>query len=261
VNEDFLYRPNEWVVGLAFLVLMAAASEVGFRLGRRPAKQTPENTKSQLLTVEAGVLGVLGLLLAFTMSMAVTRFEVRKQLVLEEANAIGNAYLRAQLLPPPEAKELADLLRAYTDVRVPQKESRGYEQIIAMRQQSAPLQDAFWQRAAAYGQKDPNPVRSGLLLQSLNDVIDLDAARWMALLNHVPETVIYVIAMVALLALMVVGFTFGVGGRRQLFSTCVLSLSITLVLAVIVDLDRPRGGLIRVSQQPLLDLQKRLHSQ
>jgi hypothetical protein len=80
----------------------------------------------------------------------------------------------------------------------------------------------------------------------------------MALHNHVPETVIYV--MVALLAGMVVGFAFGVGGHRQLFSTCVLSLSITLVLAVIIDLDRPRAGLIRVSQQPLLDLQQRLYS-
>jgi len=261
MNGELLYRPNEWALGLALLALMAAASEVGFRLGRRPAKQTSERgTKSQLLTVEASILGVLGLLLAFTMSMAVTRFEVRKELVLEEANAIGTAYLRSQLLPPAEAKELADLLRAYTDVRVPRKESPVYEQITAMRQQSAPLQDAFWKRAVAYGQKDPNPVRAGLLLQSLNEVIDLDAARWIALHNHVPETVIYVIAMVALLAGMVVGFSFGVGGHRQLFLTCVLALSITLVLGVIIDLDRPREGLIRVSQQPLLDLQQRLYS-
>ena len=129
-----------------------------------------------------------------------------------------------------------------------------------MRQQSTPLQDAFWQRAVAYGQKDPNPVRAGLLLQSLNEVIDLDGARWMALQNHVPETVIYVIAMVAVLAAMVVGFTFGLGSLRQLFSTCVLSLLITLVLAVIIDLDQPGEGFIRVSQQPLLDLQKGLHS-
>jgi hypothetical protein len=232
---------------------MAAASEVGFRLGRNPAKQTSERgTKSQLLTVEAGILGVLGLLLAFTMSMAVNRFEVRKQLVLQEANAIGTAYLRTQFLPPAEARELAGLLREYTDVRVPRNGIPVYEQIAAMRQKSAPLQDAFWQRAVAYGQKDPNPVRAGLLLQSLNEVIDLDAARWMALHNHVPETVIYVIAMVAVLAATVVGFAFGVGGHRQLFSTCVLSLSITLVLAVIIDLDRPREGLIRVSQQPLV---------
>jgi hypothetical protein len=123
------------------------------------------------------------------------------------------------------------------------------------------LQDVFWQRAVAYGQKDPNPVRAGLLLQSLNDVIDSDAARWMAVQNAVPETVIHVIGIVAVLAAVLVGFTFGLGGRRQLFSSCVLSLSIALVLAVIIDLDQPGDeGFIHVSQQPMLDLQRRLHS-
>ena len=238
---------------------MLAAIEAGFRLGRRPRKQTFADTKSQMSTVGAGILGILGLLLGFTMSMAVTRFEVRKQLVLEEANAIGTAHLRTQLIPEAEGKEIAELLRAYTNVRVTLGDGRSiYEQIAAARQEAARLQDAFWQRAAAYGQKDPNPVRAGLLLQSLNEVIDLDAARWMAFQDHVPETVLYVIAVVGLLAAMVVGYTFGLGGVRNLFSICMLSLAITLVLIVIIDLDRPREGLIHVSQQPMLDLQKQL---
>ena len=195
------------------------------------------------------------------MSMAVTRFEVRKQLVLEEAKAIGTAYLRTQLLPAAEGKEIADLLRAYTNVRVPPEDRRDiYEQIAAARQESARLQVAFWQRAVAYGQKDPNPVKAGLLFQSLNEVIDLDGARWMAFQNHVPETVIYVITVVSLLAAVVVGYAFGLGGVRQRFSICMLSLAITLVLMVIIDLDRPQEGLIRVSQQPMLDLQRLLHS-
>jgi hypothetical protein len=259
MNVEFVYGANEWVLGLVFLALMVAASEVGFRLGRRPGKQTSEDTKSQHLTVEAGILGVLGLLLGFTMSMALGRFEVRKQLVLEEAKAIGAAHLLTQLLPAEEGREIADLLRAYTNARIPPEDGRDiYEQITAARQESARLRDAFWQRAVAYGQKDPNPVRAGLLLQSLKEVIDLDAARWMAFQDHVPGTVIYVIAMVGLLATMVVGYTFGLGGIRQPFSICMLSLAITLVLAIIVDLDRPREGLIRVSQQPMLDLQKQL---
>jgi hypothetical protein len=260
MNGEILYGTNEWVLVLVFLALMAAASEVGFRLGHR-GKHTPDGTKSPISAVEGGILGVLGLLLGFTMSMAVTRFESRKELVLEEANAIGTAHLRTQLLPTAEGKEIADLLRAYTNVRVPPEDGRDiYEQITIARQKSARLQDAFWQRAVAYGQEDPNPVRAGLLLQSLNEVIDLDAARWMAFQNHVPETVIYVIAVVGLLATTVVGYSFGLGGLRQLFSICMLSLAVTLVLAVIIDLDRPHEGFIRVSQQPLLDLQKQLLS-
>ena len=261
MSEEIIYQANEVALVLVFFALMVAMGEAGFRLGRRPGLQIPEDMRSQVSTVEAAILGVLGLMLGFTMSMAVTRFEVRKQLVLEEAQAIGTAHLRTQLLPAAEGNEIADLLRAYTNVRVPSADNRDvYEQMTAIRRESARLQDVFWQCAAAYGQKDPNPVRAGLLLQSLNEVIDLDAARWMAFQNHVPETVIYVIALVGLLASVVVGYTFGLGGRRQLFSICMLSLAITLVLAVIIDLDRPHEGLIRVSQQPMLDLRKQLHS-
>jgi hypothetical protein len=153
MNGEILYGANEWVLGLVFLALMVSACEAGFRLGRKPGEQkTSEDTKSQVSTVEAGILAVLGLLLGFTMSMAVTRFEVRKQLVLEEAKAIGTAHLRTQLLPAAEGKEIADLLRAYTNVRVPPEGRRDiYEQIAAARQESARLRDAFWQRAVAYG--------------------------------------------------------------------------------------------------------------
>jgi len=93
-----------------------------------------------------------------------------------------------------------------------------------------------------------------LWLQSLNEVIDLDAARWMAFQDQVPGAVIWVIGVVGLLAAVVVGYTFGLEGLRQPFSILVLSLAITLVLAVIIDLDRPHEGVIRVSQQPMLDL-------
>jgi hypothetical protein len=257
--REILYQSNEQVLGLLFLALMLAASEAGFRLGRRSANRTSEDAKSQISTVGAGILGVLALLLGFTMSMAVTRFEIRTHLVLEEANAIGTSHLRTHLLPAPEGEEIAALLRAYAKVRVPKGGDNIYRQITVGRQESARLQDAFWQRAVAYGQKDPNPVRSGLLLQSLNEVIDLDAARWMAFQNHVPETVIYVIATVGLLASMFVGYSFGLKGFRQLFSIWTLSFAITLVFMVIIDLDRPVNGLIRVSQQPMLDLQKELH--
>ena len=261
MNREILYVAQAAVLGLAFLALMLAASEAGFRLGRRPNHQTRKNAKSQISTIEAGILGVLGLLLGFTMSMAVTRFEMRKQLVLEEAKAIRAAHLRTQLLPAAEGKEIADLLCAYVNIRIPSDTDRPvYEQIAAARQEAVHLQNVFWQRAVASGQKAPNPELATLLLQSLNEVIDLDAARWMAFQDQVPGAVIWVIAVVGLLAAVVVGYSFGLEGFRQPFSILVLSLAITLVLAVIIDLDRPHEGVIRVSQQPMLDLQKQLHS-
>src|SRR5215472_1505372 len=145
-----VYESDGLVLGLVCFALMLIASEAGFRLGRRSGNRAPTDTKSQHLTVEAGILGVLGLLLGFTMSMALTRFEIRKHLVLEEAQAIGAAHLLTQLLPVEEGKEIADLLRAYTNVRVRGEDGRNvYEQIAAARQESSRLQDAFWHRAVA----------------------------------------------------------------------------------------------------------------
>jgi hypothetical protein len=261
MHGEFLYLAHEWVPALVFLALMAAASATGFALGRRLDHRNSPETRSQILTVEAGILGVLGLMLGFTMSMAVSRFDARKHLVLEEAQAVGTAWLRTQLLPPAEGKPIAELLSEYTDIRTAPNDGPDiYDRILAARRESARLQDAFWRRAVMYAQKNPNPVLAGLLLQSLNQVIDLDAARWMAFENHVPDSVIYVIAVLGVLAALSVGYSFGLAGSKNIFTTLILLLEIVLVLMVIVDLDRPRGGFIRVSQQPMLDLQKQMHS-
>jgi hypothetical protein len=259
MDVESLYVLNEWIILFPYLALMLAASEAGFRVGRKAALSTTEHLKAQTSVVEGSLLGVLALLMGFTMSMAVSRFEVRKQLVLQEANAIGTAYLRTQLLPPPENTEMANLLRDYVDARVEfVNAGDNMERIRAARAKAQHLQEQFWSRAVAYSQKDPNPVKAGLLLQALNEVIDLESARWMAFYNHVTETVIFVNAIVAFLATTMVGYAFGLERRRQIFSMCILALAITVVLSVIVDLDRPRQGFIRVGQQPMIDLQSQL---
>jgi prepilin signal peptidase PulO-like enzyme (type II secretory pathway) len=255
VNEGLLYGTHEVIIHVAFFALMLAASELGFRLGSKVQGKTSADTKSQISTVEAAVLGVLALLLGFTMSMAVSRFDVRKQLLLGEANAINTSLLRAQLLPAPEGPEIASLLRQYVNVRI-QYGTAGNDlaRLESLKTQTAHLQKEFWTRAVTYAQQDPNEVKAGSLVHSLNEAIDLERARWMALQNHVPESVIYVNAVVGLLSIFLVGYTFGVNGPRNLLSMFVLALSITLVLAVIIDLDRPRSGFIRGSQQPMIDL-------
>jgi len=258
MNTGFLYEINETVIYITFFALMLAATEAGFHLGRKSESDISDKTKPLISTVEAAILGVLGLLLGFTMSMAVSRFELRRQLALDEANAIGTSYLRTELLPAPEGPELASLLRQYIDVRV-QYGTMGNDlsQLESLRTQAARLQSEFWERAAAYGRKDPNPVKAGLLLESLNQAIDLESARRMAFQNNVPETVIYVNGIVGILAAILVGYSFGLNGRRQILSMFVPALAISLVLAVIVDLDRPRSGFIRETQQLMIDLQHR----
>ena len=258
VNQSLLYRTSDFVIRWVFFVLMVTATEFGFRLGHKFEDRAPESLHSQILTVEAAILGILALLLGFTMSMAVSRFEIRKQLVLEEADAIGTSSLRAELIPAPAGPEISTLLRQYVNLRV-QYGAAGTDlaRIETLNRQTERLQAEIWTRVVAYAQQNPNPVTAGLLLQSLNQAIDLGEARWMAFQNHVPDSVIYANAIVSLLSALLVGYSFGVNGRRNTFSMLVLSVSVTLVLAVIIDLDRPRTGYIRGSQQPMVDLLQR----
>ncbi|HSM86891.1 MAG TPA: hypothetical protein VLT16_12095 [Candidatus Limnocylindrales bacterium] len=256
---DLLYGTPGWLIILMFLLLLLAAAELGFRLGRRAAASTPHEIKSRIGTVEGALLGVLGLLLGFTMAMAVTRFDARRSLVVDEANALGTTWLRTRLMPEPESSEMAGLLRQYVEVRL-RYAGAGTDpaKLGSVRRQAAQLQQELWSRAVAFARKDPRSVPAGLLLQSLNQSIDLEAARWTAFLNHVPNSVIYVNGGVALLAMTLAGYGFGMAGRRHGFSSCVLAISIVVVMMVIIDLDRPRRGFIQVSQQPLIDLQRQM---
>lgn len=259
VDLDSLYAANSWVIHAVFLLLMVCGIETGFRLGRRAAASAGGRASAQISVVEGSLVGVLGLLLGFTMSMAISGFEARKHLVLEEANAIGTSYLRTQLLPPTERNTIASLLRNYLNNRIEfGAAGEDPDRLQEMREQGQRLQNDFWGQAVAYAEKAQNPVLASLLLQSLDQVIDVEAARWMAYYNHVPAEVLYLNAIVALSTATLVGYAFGMEGIRHVFSLCLLGLAIAVVLGVIVDLDRPRRGFIHVSQQPMIDLQRQI---
>lgn len=248
-----------WLVQVLFFAAMLAVSEAGFRVGRRSGQRDTQKDDSQLSVIEAGILALLGVVLGFTLLMAVTRFEERKHLVLDEANAISTSFLRSQLLPAPDGAEISHLLLRYLETRLQYADvGDDLDRIKLKRDEAVRLQSEIWTRAVSCAQKDPNPVTTGLLLRSLNQAFELESARWAAIQDHVPATVIHVNGVLALLTALLLGYAFGIAGRRQLFSTCVLALAITVVLAVIVELDQPRRGSIRVSRQPLIDLNRSL---
>jgi hypothetical protein len=263
VRFEFLDASSQWLIGLVFLTLVLAASEAGFRFGCARQPTTTEVTKSQISYLETGILGVLGLLLGFTLAMAVSRFEARKQLVVDESNAIGTCFLRTQLLPAARGKAMSNLLREYVDARLRYSatSTRLDEGQKAARLRAVHLQDELWSRAVVFAQEDPRSVTAGLLLQSLNTVIDLESARFAASMNHVPETVILVVGFTAVLSAVLVGYLFGLGDQRNVLSTLTMAAALTAVLIVIVDLDRPDRGLIQISQRPLIEVLDRLRAQ
>jgi hypothetical protein len=238
---------------------MVATNELGFRLGSRSSARADSDTKTSINSMQSAMLAVLGLLLGFSVSMAVSRFDARRLLVLEEANAIGTTYWRTQFAPAPEGPEMANLLREYVGTRLAFGSARpNTENMRRVREEASRLQTELWSRAKIFADKDPRSVTAGLLLESLNQTFDLESARWAALNAHVPPTVIWVDGLTALLTASFVGYSFGLGGRRNFFTTWWLIVCVTLILAVIIDLDTPRKGLIRVSQQPMIDLQQQL---
>jgi hypothetical protein len=250
-----LFGLNEWLIFVVVIALFLSASEIGFRLGWWGQSKSNEPTRSQVGMLQAASLGLLALLLGFTFSMALTRFDTRKQLVLDEANAIETTYLRAQLLPEPTRKEVSNLLRRYVDVRLEFYQAGINQRMLRkVDDETEKLHRALWLYAIAAGGQDPRAITTGLFIQSLNDVIDLHAKRVTALENHVPENIFVLLIIVATLSLGLVGYGAGIGRDRNLLPTVISVILIASVILLIMDLDRPRRGLIKVSQQSMVHL-------
>lgn len=253
---EFLYRQNEILVVTELFVLLLIATELGFRRGRVIRGSLEDPAKSELTILQGAMVGLLSLLLAFTFAMAESRFETRRQLVLEEANAIGTTYLRSQALAQPDRTKVVSLLREYVTNRLKYYAAgTDPEALEEVNQQTDQLQAGLWSQAMDAINKDPHSIPAGLFISSLNEVIDLHMKRNIARQNHVPGAVLLLLFLVAILAMGIVGFGCGIGDWRNLSVTVTMCLIITLVILVIMDLDRPRRGYIRVSQQSMVNLQ------
>lgn len=256
----FLLR-DQWHVVLILAALLIAFAEAGFRVGQRFQGSVDEPSRGQITTIEGAVLGLLGLLLGFTFAMTVSRYDLRKQLVLGEANAIGTTYLRAGFLPEPRAAEARDLLRRYVDVRIEfYRAGTDKARLEAALDRGKRLQTELWTRASAAARDDAHSIPTGLFIQALNETIDLDAKRVAALENHVPDTVWVLVLLVAALATLSLGYGSGLGGHRIGLPMFVTPLLITAVITIVVDMDRPRRGLIQVSQDSMIRLRADLNA-
>lgn len=239
---------SRWVtVGMLVVVLFAA--EVGYRFGVRHASSADEQLRQQHGAVQAAVLALLGLILALSFSMAQDRYEARRVAVVEEANAIATAWSRADALPEAGRAETKRLLRAYVDARLAFYDAGEDEAALAAAvATSEELQRAMWTRAMAEALAAPDSVPVSLLLEALNTLVDDHEVRVAALRAHVPLEVIALLVVLGAAGLASVGYTYGLVRRRAFHAVALLALLVAATLHVVLDLDRPRGGLIGVSQ-------------
>lgn len=252
-----MYDLNSALIAGILFVSMVLAVELGYRIGRIRERSASESSKAHINAVQASLLGVLALLLGFTFSLSLQRFDSRSAAVVDEANAIGTAYLRTQLLPASVRSEVQRLLRDYLRVRVQAghitlADQAEREVLLA---EAKRIVEALWRHARQAAEEDNSPVRSGLFIQSLNELIDSFGRRDAALDRHVPELVLFLLYGTFLMTGSIVGFASGVAGHRAPFVTYIMVALIVLLVFIIIDLDRPRRGLIEVSQKSLIDLQ------
>jgi hypothetical protein len=232
------------------------AAVLGVRAGRRRQAVLSDQERSQLFAIQASLLGLLALLLGFSFGMGQSRYDLRRRLLLDEANAIGTARLRAATVSEGVGAELEQHLQAYVDSRLAIVRAQKPAAIKAAVAESERLQHEIWSRAARLAKEEPRSIPVGLLLQALNDMIDLHTLRLGAATNHIPPAVLVVLVLVAVAAMGWVGAGFGSTGHWGMVTTLILSALIACVITVIVDLDQPRTGLIRIDQTAMMDLKR-----
>lgn len=251
-----------------FLVMVLSiilSIEFGFRLGKRQRKRAPDGAKIETGAVVAASLGLLAFMLAFTFGAVTSNYSDRKQLLLDEVNAVGTLFLRADLLPASERDKVRGILSNYVNLRIEGVQAlqldrsirRGefQQRVKSFITRSEKIQAELWSIAVAVADQSPTPINA-LFVQALNEVIDLHEKRiTVAIFHRMPAIFWITLFGLTILAMTVSGYNSGVsGGRRSLTATVGLTLAFTAVLLLIVALERP--GQVVVSQEVLIKLQQ-----
>lgn len=251
-----LANPPLWILVLLIVTAAAAVEAVGHRLGTRSSGRNDDATRTHAATVLAASLGLLTLLIGFSFSMAVSRYEGRRQLVIKEANAIGTTWLRGQMLGPARDSAVTALLRRYVDIRVSVAvhEPEDEELAGAIRASHA-IHDSLWQVAREVAAQDQRMAVISLFTTTLNDMIDVDGERLAAYQQRVPAAILWGLLLTSWFTLGLGGYVTGLGGARQRWLNLSVTILFALFIGLIADLDRPRGGYIQTPYQSLSDLQ------
>ncbi|MDO7598235.1 MAG: hypothetical protein MUQ51_00810 [Pseudomonadota bacterium] len=262
-EHELLYGVSSIAIAVILFVAIVLFNEIGFRAGRFIQSHTDSDVKVLTGSIQASILGLLALLLGFTFSMSMQRYDNRSMALIDEANAIGTAVLRVQLLPDEYRKDANKLFQEYVNLRV----SIGKLDLTKLDERNfynnkiSDLQNALWSLAISATNDDPRPVTTGAFVKSLNDVIDSQGKRNALLQMHVPEVVLVLLFIVFISSGGIMGYSAGLSGKRVIAPIILVSLLITLIVFIIIDLDRPKRGLIQINQAVMTELLDSVNNQ
>jgi hypothetical protein len=227
---------------------MLGLLEIGRRVGIRRKPKESEGERASLGTIEGAMFALFGLVVAFTFSGAASRFNEKRTLIAEEANTIETAYLRLQLLSQEARPELQELFRGYVDSRLetyrklPNMEAAKIEMA-----RSKKFQEEIWTKAiAATRLPNSHPDVGKLLLPALNDMIDITTIRAMALQTHPPNIIYALLFSLGLICSLLAGYRMAIGQHRSWLHILSFAVITVIIVYVIIDVEYPRAGLIRL---------------
>jgi hypothetical protein len=237
-------------------VTMLLLVEAGRRLGKRHAARVGAESRAGLGLVDSAVYALLGLMIAFTFSAAFSRFDTRRNLIVQEANAIGTAYLRIDLLPADVQPRVRELFRRYLDSRLATYQKLpDVDAALKEYENTSRLQQEIWTEAVEGTREMASPAPAQLLLSALNEMIDITTTRLMATRLHQPTVVFAMLGILSLSAALLAGYGMA-SGKRSTIHNLLFATVVAVTIYLIIDLEYPRLGLIRVDEvdQVLHDL-------
>jgi len=246
----FLSSVPLWLIFSVTTVCIVAAGEAGRRYGARRSG----DDRTDIGSLEGAILGLLALMIGFTFSMALARFDDRRQAVLSEANSIGTTALRAKLLPGSIGVESLALLKQYVGLRFSVTKQSAPEELEKILGQSNEIQLKLWALAGKAAAADPGMVPTGLYINSLNEMIDDQAKRLAYFRARVPDLVLMILYAIAVGAIGFAGFADGLANKGRQRPVRLMAMIVALALWLIQDLDRPGSGLLGTDMQPLVDV-------
>jgi hypothetical protein len=254
MNQVFVWLLGAGVLGLAAAVfaILVLANESGRRIGAWRARRTGMVEAGDAPTaLVAGMLSLLAFILGLTLNFAENRFEARRELVVNEANAIGTAFLRSRLVDGDDGRALGELIRGYAAARLEFTRAARNGPIAPAEARSAALQQEIWDRTMRVARQAPTPI-TATLITALNQMFDDAAAQRFAFLGEAPGNILEVLILASVIAVGALGYEQGLRGSAHRALTWLLLALWTSGMAVTVDLTRPRLGAIQVDPSPLV---------
>ena len=248
-----------WVTFVLIVLLVLLSIWVGSYVAKRKGPET--EAEGPIGTAASATLGLLAFILAFTFGLTASRYDTRRQLMLDEVTTIETTAMRADLIPEPHRSEVHTLIKRYVGIRIELIGNR--ERVFEKIKESEEVQRQLWNNAAALANVEAkNPDIVSLFVESVNDLVETQTRRVSVGSYHIPLLIWLVLFGITVLSMLQVGYLFGKSKHNNWLFIFLLALAFSGVMILIVDLDRAgakTSASIQVSQQPLLDLNERLN--